>query len=175
VHLLTGDNAGAAAAVARAVGIDRVRAEADPRAKQGYVRALQAAGALVAMVGDGVNDAPVLAQADLSIAMGQGADLAQAQADAVLVSGALGTLGEAFDLAARTMRVIRQNLSWAFVYNVAAIPAAAAGLVTPWIAGIGMSGSSLAVVLNALRLRRPWRGAGAPAGRQGNEWTSSIS
>jgi Cu2+-exporting ATPase len=167
VHLLSGDGAAATARVATAAGIAQFRAAAEPAAKQAYVRSLQAAGALVAMIGDGVNDAPVLAQADVSVAMGQGADLAQAQADAVLVSGRLATLGEAFDLAARAMRVIRQNLGWAFAYNLAAIPAAAAGLVTPWLAGIGMSVSSLAVVLNALRLRRrnavganartPWR------------------
>jgi Cu2+-exporting ATPase len=154
VHLLSGDGAGATARVATALGIERFRAEAEPAAKQAYVRSLQVGGARVAMVGDGVNDAPVLAQADVSIAMGQGADLAQAQADAVLLSGRLATLIEAVDLAAQALRVIRQNLGWALAYNLAAIPAAAAGLVTPWLAGLGMSGSSLAVVLNALRLRR---------------------
>jgi Cu2+-exporting ATPase len=154
VHLLSGDTPGAAAGVATALGITAVRAGADPDAKRTYVRELKAAGAVVAMIGDGVNDAPVLAQADVSVAMGQGADLAQAKADAVLVSGELGGLGDAFGLCVRTTRIVRENLGWAIVYNLAAIPAAAAGLVTPWMAGLGMAGSSLAVVLNALRLRR---------------------
>jgi Cu2+-exporting ATPase len=154
VHLLSGDAPAAAARVATSLGIAAVCAGADPEAKRTYVRELKSAGALVAMVGDGVNDAPVLAQADVSVAMGQGADLAQAKADAVLVSGELGALGDAFGLCVRTTRIVRENLGWAIAYNLLAIPAAAAGLVTPWMAGLGMAGSSLAVVLNALRLRR---------------------
>jgi Cu2+-exporting ATPase len=154
VHLLSGDAAGPVGAAAAALGIAAVRSEADPAAKQAYVRALQRAGALVAMVGDGVNDAPVLAQANVSVALGTGAEVAQTQADAVLLSGEPAALADAFDVAQRAMRVIGQNLGWAVLYNLAAVPAAAAGLVTPWMAGIGMSGSSLAVVLNALRLRR---------------------
>ncbi len=157
VHLLSGDASGAVQAVGDALGIVTVRAEADPAAKQAYVAGLQRGGATVAMVGDGINDAPVLAQADVSIALGTGAELAQARADAVVVSGDPLALGQAFDLARATMRVIRQNLLWATVYNLAAVPAAAAGFVTPWMAGIGMSGSSAAVVLNALRLRGPAR------------------
>jgi P-type Cu2+ transporter len=161
VHLLSGDADGPVRAIARALSIASARSEADPAAKQAYVAALQQTGAIVAMVGDGVNDAPVLAQANVSVALGTGAEIAQARADAVLISGTPAALAEAFDLARATMRVIRQNLVWAAVYNFAAVPAAAAGLVTPWMAGIGMSGSSLAVVLNALRLRA--RGA---AGRR---------
>ena len=154
VHLVSGDHAAAVERIAAETGITRVRAEADPEAKRAYVQALQRERALVAMVGDGVNDAPVLAQADVSVAMAHGAELAQAKADAVLVSGELSDLTGAVELAARTLRVIRQNLFWAAAYNLAAVSAAAAGLVTPWMAGIGMSGSSLAVVSNALRLRR---------------------
>jgi Cu2+-exporting ATPase len=161
VHLLSGDNAAIVERVAQDLGIKRVRAEADPEAKQAYLRALQQDGAVVAMVGDGINDAPVLAQADVSIAMSEGADLAQAQADAVLLSGQLGALASAFDLAVRALGVVRQNLVWAFAYNLVAVPAAALGAVTPWMAGIGMSGSSLAVVLNALRLRSRRQGSGA--------------
>jgi Cu2+-exporting ATPase len=158
VHLLSGDGAGPVHAAAAALGITAARAEADPSAKRAYVEALQRAGAIVAMVGDGINDAPVLAQADVSVALGTGAELAQARADAVLLSGDPAALADAFDLARGAMRVIRQNLGWAALYNLAAVPAAAAGFVTPWMAGIGMSGSSLAVVLNALRLRRSGTG-----------------
>ena len=161
VHLLSGDAASAATRVAAAVGIELIEAEADPDAKRAYVRRLKAAGAVVAMVGDGVNDAPVLAQADVSIAMGQGSDIAVTRADAVLISGELDGLAEAFERAGRTSRIVRQNLAWAAAYNLAALPAAALGLVTPWMAGIGMAASSLVVVANALRLRRP-----PPSGRR---------
>ena len=176
VHLLSGDGEPAVNRVASTLGIAAVRAGADPAAKQEYVRALQAGGAIVAMIGDGVNDAPVLAQADVSIAMGKGADLAQAKADAVLLSGALATLREAFALSRRAMGVIRHNLAWAFAYNLAAVPAAAAGLVTPWMAGIGMSASSAAVVLNALRLcRRGGDEAAVPSPSGESAWKPSIS
>ncbi|MGZ5595577.1 MAG: heavy metal translocating P-type ATPase [Usitatibacter sp.] len=154
VHLLTGDEPGVARRVGAELGIDRVDAGATPERKKAYVRALQLAGARVAMVGDGINDAPVLAQADVSIAMGGGASLAQVRADAVLLSDSLGDLAAALALARRTRAVMRENLAWALAYNVVAIPLALAGLVTPLVAGIGMSASSLAVVANALRLRR---------------------
>lgn len=153
VHLLSGDGAAAVAAVAGRLGIGRAIGEADPAAKQAYVADLQRSGAVVAMVGDGINDAPVLAQADVSVALATGADLAQARADAVLLGGDPRALGTALRLARRTLGVVRQNLAWATGYNALAIPAAAVGWVTPWIAGIGMSASSLIVVLNALRLR----------------------
>jgi len=163
VHLLSGDSAGAVAEVARELGIERVRAEAAPDAKREYVRALQAAGRVVAMVGDGVNDAPVLAQADVSVAMAGGARLAQVQADAVLLSGEPGDLLRAMRHARKAVRIIRQNLGWAIAYNVLAVPAAMAGWITPWMAGIGMAGSSLLVVLNATRLTRsPEPEAGVP-------------
>ncbi len=154
VHLLTGDEPRVAEAVATTLGIGHVQARASPEGKREYVRALQAHGARVAMVGDGINDAPVLAQADVSIAMGEGADLARLRADAVLVSGALADLPRALRTARATRRVIRQNLGWALGYNLAVLPLAFAGLVTPLLAGVGMASSSLLVVANALRLRR---------------------
>ena len=154
VHLLTGDEPAAAERVAAELGIARVEARAAPSRKLNYVRALQLAGAKVAMVGDGINDAPVLGQADVSIAMGGGADLAQVRADAVLVSDSPADLVAALRLARRTRAVIRENLAWALGYNLVVLPLAFAGLVTPLIAGIGMAASSLAVVGNALRLRR---------------------
>jgi P-type Cu2+ transporter len=153
LHLLTGDDPAVAQRVAAELGIARVEARATPERKVAYIRVLQLTGARVAMVGDGVNDAPVLAQADLSVAMGGGADLAQVRADAVLLSDSLGDLARAAHLARRARTVIRQNLAWALAYNLVVVPLAFAGLVTPLLAAVGMSASSLAVVANALRLR----------------------
>ena len=150
--LLTGDAAPAAQRVAQALGIDEVAAGVSPQEKHAYVSRLQAAGAVVAMIGDGVNDAPVLARAQVSVAMGEGSHLARTQADLVLLSGNLEALCHGFDVAKRTLRIIHQNLLWALAYNLLTLPLAMAGMITPWLAGIGMSGSSLLVVLNALRV-----------------------
>lgn len=152
VRLLTGDNGAAARRVAAAVGIDTVAHDLSPADKLAHVQRLQREGAIVAMVGDGVNDAPVLAAADVSVAMGGGAQVAAASADTILMSRRLPHLLEAVDTAGRTLAVIRQNLAWAILYNVLALPAAAAGFVSPWMAAIGMSASSLLVVANAMRL-----------------------
>ena len=154
VHLLSGDRAETVQRVAAALGIESAKADASPEDKLQYVQALQNEGRVVAMVGDGINDAPVLAQASVSVAMGDGAWISQRQADAVLLSGRLGDLRAAFETAARTLVVIRQNLLWALAYNLTAVPLAALGMVTPWMAGIGMSASSLIVILNSMRLMR---------------------
>lgn len=155
VSLLTGDSEAVAMHVARLVGIENVKAAMSPQDKHAYVRSLQSAGEVVAMVGDGVNDAPVLAQAQVSIAMGGGAALARAQADFVLLSENLDHLRVGMRIGRRALRVIRQNLVWSFAYNFIALPLAMFGFITPWMAGIGMSGSSLLVVFNSLRLQRP--------------------
>ena len=154
LSILSGDTPATVEALARELGVANARGGMTPEGKHAALRALQTENAIVAMVGDGVNDAPVLAQAQVSIAMGGGTDLARNQADIVLLSGRLSSLAEGLDLSRRALKIIRQNLWWSFAYNFTAVPLAMSGLVTPWMAGIGMSASSLFVVLNALRLQR---------------------
>lgn len=154
VLLMSGDNEISVRDVASTVGIDDVRADLKPADKLQQVQALQQQGAVVVMVGDGINDAPVLAAADVSIAMQGAAHISQASADMILLSDRLGGLGDGIALAHKALRIIRQNLGWAISYNLIALPAAALGYVAPWMAAIGMSSSSLLVVLNALRLTR---------------------
>jgi P-type Cu2+ transporter len=154
VTLLSGDAGERAASLAARLGITEVLASATPEAKLAAVAQAQAEGRRVAMVGDGINDAPVLARADVSLAMGQGALVSRSQADAVLTSSNLFDLVRARDAARQAVRIVRQNLAWAAAYNATSIPLALAGWLPPWAAGLGMAGSSLLVIFNALRAAR---------------------
>ena len=154
ITLLTGDAPARAQALARRLGVHDVRARATPEAKLAAVAQAQSEGRVVAMVGDGINDAPVLALADVSLAMGQGALVSRSQADAVITSNHMGDFVRARQTARRAVRIVRQNLAWAAAYNATSIPLALVGWLPPWAAGLGMAGSSLVVVLNALRAAR---------------------
>ncbi|MAT50011.1 MAG: ATPase [Porticoccaceae bacterium] len=154
VELLSGDRQSAVEQLADQLGIPEFRAGVGPAGKLARIRELQGQGHSVLMVGDGVNDVPVLSGADVSVAMGDAVDITRLHADSLLISGRLDTLADAVALARKTRRIIRQNLAWALGYNLVALPAAVCGLVPPWLAAIGMSASSLLVLLNALRLGR---------------------
>jgi Cu2+-exporting ATPase len=160
VHLASGDRMEIAAGLAAKLGIERWQGAMTPGAKHDYVARLQSQGRVVAMIGDGLNDAPVLARADVSFAMGAGADAAQLQADVVLTGNRLHAVLESFHLAKKAMRLVRQNLSWAIAYNALALPFAALGYIGPWEAAIFMAASSAAVLANAARpleADTPWK------------------
>ncbi len=171
VVMLTGDNPRAAAAVAQRVGITDYRASVRPDEKLAFIRQLQAEGKAVAMAGDGMNDAPALAQADVGIAMSTGTDVAIEAGDITLLHGDVAKIAEAIALSRATLRTIAQNLVWAFGYNVLAIPVAAAGLLNPLFAGAAMALSSVSVMANSLRLRTKARSMARAAG---NEYTAPV-
>ncbi len=154
VHILSGDQQSAVQSIGESLGIEHIYAEQSPEDKLAYVKALQDKGRRVVMVGDGINDLPVLAQADLSIAMGSASDLTKLNSDAILLNEHLEVLAKAFDHAAKTRRIIKENIGWALGYNVCMLPLAMLGLVPPYFAALGMSLSSLIVVFNSTRLRR---------------------
>ena len=154
VVMITGDNEKTARAIAAEVGIDRVIARVLPEQKSSEVTRLQREGRRVAMVGDGINDAPALATADIGMAVGTGTDIAVEAADITLMRGDLNSAADAVLMSRATMKNIKENLFFAFVYNSVGIPIAAIGLLAPWVAGAAMAFSSVSVVLNALRLQR---------------------
>jgi len=161
VHMLTGDTVAMASHIAMEAGIIHYKAEVSPAGKADYVRQLKEQGKLVAMVGDGINDSPALALADIGIAMGNGTDIAMESAPITLIKGDLGKIVTAINLSRKTVKIIRQNLFWAFFYNIISIPVAAGilypftgFLLNPMIAGAAMAFSSVSVVTNSLRLKR---------------------
>ena len=154
VYMVTGDNQRTANAIASQVGIENVYAEVLPEQKADVVKDLKDKGYKVAMVGDGINDAPALAFADIGMAIGTGSDVAIEAADVTLVGGDLDHIPKSIDLSRKTMRNIRQNLFWALFYNTIGIPVAAMGFLEPWVAGAAMAFSSVSVVSNALRLKK---------------------
>jgi Cu+-exporting ATPase len=153
VAMITGDNRETARVIADQTGIEDVLAEVLPEKKSEKIGDLKQAGKVVSMVGDGINDAPALANADVGMAMASGSDIAMESADVVIMRSDLASVAEAFDLSHETFRVIKQNLFWAFFYNLAAIPLAMAGVLSPVVAAAAMAASSVTVVLNSLRLR----------------------
>ena len=154
MELLTGDSSAQGPELARTLGIETVHSNQSPQQKMARVQHLQQQGAVVAMVGDGLNDAPVLGVADASFAVSGATDLARSQADFVIVGGDLGKIVETLHKARQCRRIVQQNFAWALGYNLCAIPLAALGYVPPWIAALGMSLSSLLVVANSMRLNR---------------------
>ena len=154
VYMITGDSEVVARKVANKLGIDNVLYEVMPDEKSQKVLELQKQGKIVAMVGDGINDAPALASADISFAMGTGTDIAMETSDITLMNGNLNTLLNSINISEQTLKIIKQNLFWAFFYNIIAIPFAAFGYLNPMLAGFTMSFSSVSVVLNSLRLKR---------------------
>jgi len=154
LQLLSGDRREAAVRVGQHADIHLVHGGCSPQDKLEHVRAAQSCGHRVAMVGDGMNDGPVLARADVSVAMGQAVPLAQAQSDFVVLGGQLDAVPTLLRLARRTRRIVRENLAWAAIYNMVCVPLAVAGMMPPWLAGLGMAASSFLVVANSARLAR---------------------